>query len=537
MVRERRILLRVEHFEQRRGRIAAEVHAQLVDFIQHEHRVPRARLPQALDDAARQRADVRPPVSADLRLVPHAAQRHANELPPKRARDGLPQRGLSHARRADEAEDRPFHILLELQHGKVFENAILDFRQVVVVLVEDAARLRNLQLVLRRDRPRQLRQPVEIGPHHRVFRRRRGNRAEPLLLLVGGLLHLFGHPRRADLALDFQDVALLLVLLAQLLADRLHLFAQEEFALALGKRFADLVLDLRPQPQHLQLAVQQRGQAAEPRTGPVILQQQLPVFKRHVQVRGNQVRELAGILDVEHGDLQLFRQRGGKRDDLLEPFGGIARQRRQLDGSFFLVLQHPVVRFQVMPVFLPVHEPAAADALHENADRVVREFQHLHKPREAAVFVQILERDLVVLRLAAPLERRDEHPVPADNHVNELDGFRRAHDQRRDHAGKQHDVAQRQHRQDARQLVALRRGFLRRVLGPEGFFFFCRIAHRLQSSVETVIFLDAAACARGRRIFKMPLTMCAVTWLPSTGKGSETVRWKGPYSISIWRKR
>ncbi len=39
MIHEHVVLFRIEHFEQRRRRIAAEVHRHLVDFIQHEHRI------------------------------------------------------------------------------------------------------------------------------------------------------------------------------------------------------------------------------------------------------------------------------------------------------------------------------------------------------------------------------------------------------------------------------------------------------------------------------------------------------------------
>jgi len=89
MVREARVLLRVQHLEQRRRRVAPEVGAQLVDLVEHEHRVARPHAPHPLDDAARQRADVRAAVAADLGLVAHAAQRDADELSSQRPRDRL----------------------------------------------------------------------------------------------------------------------------------------------------------------------------------------------------------------------------------------------------------------------------------------------------------------------------------------------------------------------------------------------------------------------------------------------------------------
>jgi hypothetical protein len=82
VVAEGVVLLRVQHFQQRAGRVAAEVHAQLVDLVEQEQRVAGAHLGQALQHLARHGADVGAAVAADLGLVAHAAQRHAHELAP-----------------------------------------------------------------------------------------------------------------------------------------------------------------------------------------------------------------------------------------------------------------------------------------------------------------------------------------------------------------------------------------------------------------------------------------------------------------------
>ena len=101
MVVERGVLLRVEHLEQRRRRIAAEVHRHLVDFVEQEQRVVNRRFRHVLHDLAGHRADVGAAMAADLGLVAHAAQRHAHELAIGGARDALAERGL-----ADTREDR-----------------------------------------------------------------------------------------------------------------------------------------------------------------------------------------------------------------------------------------------------------------------------------------------------------------------------------------------------------------------------------------------------------------------------------------------
>ena len=140
VVVEGRVLLGVEHLEQRRGRIAAPVGAELVDLVEQEERVRRLRLLHALDDLARHRADIGPAVAADLGLVAHAAQRHAHEVAAGGPRHRLAERGLADARRADQAQDRTLHLVHALLHGEVFEDALLDLLQPEMVGVRARAR-------------------------------------------------------------------------------------------------------------------------------------------------------------------------------------------------------------------------------------------------------------------------------------------------------------------------------------------------------------------------------------------------------------
>ncbi len=90
VVAERRVLLGIEHFEQRRGRVPAEIHRHLVDFVEQVQRIADPGPRHVLHDLAGHRADVGAAVAADLRLVTHAAERHADELAVGRPRDALP---------------------------------------------------------------------------------------------------------------------------------------------------------------------------------------------------------------------------------------------------------------------------------------------------------------------------------------------------------------------------------------------------------------------------------------------------------------
>ena len=139
VIAERVVLLRIENLEQRRGRVATEITAQLVDFVQHEDGIVGAGAAQVLDDLARQRADVGAAMTAQFSLVVHAAERDAAELPAEGTRNAAAERGFTHARRSDEAEDGPLHVGFETPHGEVVEDAVLDLFEVVVILIEDLA--------------------------------------------------------------------------------------------------------------------------------------------------------------------------------------------------------------------------------------------------------------------------------------------------------------------------------------------------------------------------------------------------------------
>ena len=147
VVVERHVLFRVEHFQQRRRRIAAEVHAHLVHFIQQHQRVHHAGAAHGLDDLARHGADVRPPVPADLRLIAHAAERDAHERTSQGTGDGLRQRGLPDAGRPDEAEDLPLHLTHEVQDGDMLEDALLGLLQTEMVFIQDRLHVIDLQIV------------------------------------------------------------------------------------------------------------------------------------------------------------------------------------------------------------------------------------------------------------------------------------------------------------------------------------------------------------------------------------------------------
>jgi len=87
MVPEAVVLLRIEDLEQGRGRVAAIVTAQLIDFIQQNQRIVLAGLADGIDDPSWHGTDIGPAMAADFRLVMDPAQGHADILAAQGFRD------------------------------------------------------------------------------------------------------------------------------------------------------------------------------------------------------------------------------------------------------------------------------------------------------------------------------------------------------------------------------------------------------------------------------------------------------------------
>ncbi len=319
VVAERVVLLRIERLQQRARGVATEVAAQLVDLVQHEDRIVHLDTLQVLNDLPRQRADVGPAMTANLRLVVHAAERDAAELPSQRPRNAAAERGFAHARRPDKAQDRPLHIRLQTPNAQVIQDAVLHLLQAVVILVEELLGLLDVDLAGRALRPGQNGQPLHVVARQRVVRRRRIHPRQPGELLQRILLGLLRHAGGFDLLLEVRDVLLGLVQVAQLLLDGLHLLAQIEVPLRLLDRILNLALDLVAQLLNPQLLGQVAVDHLQPRLHVGGLEQLLLLGGGQKRQAGrDEVRQPRRLLDIESDGLQIVREGRGRRHNLLE---------------------------------------------------------------------------------------------------------------------------------------------------------------------------------------------------------------------------
>ena len=258
-------------------------------------------------------------MAPDLGLVMHAAEAEPHEFAARGARNRLAERGLADARRADEAEDRALALGVQLAHGEIFEDALLDLGQAVMVLIEDAARLGDVDAILREDRPGKLDQPIEIGADHAVLGGRLGHALEPLQLFQRLLLGLLRHASLRDRLAQLGDLGLAVLAFAEFLLNLAQLLAQDVLALAAGERFLRLLADLLRQPQHLDLLGEVAQQLVETRADVERLEQVLLLGRSEIGHVGDEIRERRGRLHLLDGAGNLLRHVGQERNGLARP--------------------------------------------------------------------------------------------------------------------------------------------------------------------------------------------------------------------------
>ena len=458
VIAEGGVLLGIEHLEQRRRRVAAEIGAQLVDLVEDEHRIDGARLLHALNHAPRHGADIGAAVAADLGLVANAAERHAHELAPERARDRSPERGLADPGRADEAQDRPLldaaALARQLEHAEVLEDAIFDVLEAVVILVEDLARLGQIQFVVGGGDPRDLDQPLEVGAQDARLGRVGVGLLEPAQLTIGLGARFGRHARGLDLAAQRLEIALAAGA-AQLRLDLAQLLAQEVFALRLGHLLLGARLNRRLHLEDLDLFLQERADAAQALERIHLLEQRLANRDLHGHVRRDQVGEAPRILDAGDDHHELGRLQLAALRILGEVVAHRAHERLGLGARRRRELLDALDRDRETGRLL--HEAGDArthQALHQHLDAPVGELAHAHDHADGPEGVDGLGRRILLALIAL----RAEQHQPVLGRQRLVDGGDRhlaRHHERHDHVRKDHEIANRQQRQRRRDLQRL----------------------------------------------------------------------------------
>ena len=291
-------------------------------------------------------------MAADLGLVAHAAERHAHELAVGRLGDRLAERGLAHAGRAHQAQDRRLHLVDARLHRQVLDDALLDLLQAVVVLVEDLLRALDVLGDLRLLLPRQVDEGLDVVAHHGRLGRHRRHELQLLQLGLGLLARVLGHVRALDALLHLLEVGALLAL-AELLLDRLHLLVQVVLALALLHLPLDAAADALLDLQDVDLGLELRQQVLEALLDLEHLEHLLLLLELERQVRRHRVGEAAGFVDAgERGEdlrrdllvqLDVLVERGEQRAAHRLDFGrrrAVGRNRARLGNPVRAHVDH-----------------------------------------------------------------------------------------------------------------------------------------------------------------------------------------------------
>ena len=108
MIHKGVILLRIQHLEHCRRRIAEGTLVEFVDFVNQQYRISALGFSDGLDDFSGKCPDVSPAVPADISFISNSTQADSDKLPVQCACDGLGKRGFSDPGRTGEAENRAF---------------------------------------------------------------------------------------------------------------------------------------------------------------------------------------------------------------------------------------------------------------------------------------------------------------------------------------------------------------------------------------------------------------------------------------------
>ncbi len=312
-----------------------------------------------------------------------------------------------------------------------------------MVLVQNLARVFEIEVVLRRALPREHKKPVDViaddcrlgahGGHHFKFAKFRFS------FFTG----LEAHTRGFDLFLEFFDLGLELVALTQFFLDRGHLFVEIVFFLPLLHLLANARADASFDLENLDLALENGEELLHARHGVYEFQKTLFVLGLDVEVRCNRVRQARGVVHALDGHQELGGNALVEFDVALKCFVQRAQEGFGL-GAVVDVFEklldlHENVVFVIgeLSHFRPLF------AFDKNLEGAIGQLHKLNNRGQTANGIDILDSRLIVL--AVSLGAQNDVHLVGHGRLERIDGFFTPHKKRHNHVGVNDDVPQREH--------------------------------------------------------------------------------------------
>ena len=403
------VLLGIKSFQQGSSRVTPEIARQLVDLVQQHQGVGALGGDHGVDDLAGHGPDIGAAVAADLCLIPHAAQADAHILAVQALGNGAGNAGLADTRRADQADDLALDIRSQLADSQHLKNAVLDLLQAVVVAVKDALCLGNIEVVLGKAVPGQIQAGIQIGADDRSLLIAALHLGKAVHFLEQFLLPLLVQMQLLDPAAVLLGLCRGIIVLAQLLADHVHLLMQVVITLVLVHGLVHFLGDFLVDLQHPALPMQAFHQQAQTADEGAFLHHSLLILKAEEQIGRDVLAQEGGVVIRGNSKHHILADAGIHGKHRVEARFHVAEQGLRL--GLFLCLDgahrsRPHRCQQEAAVGIQLGALGAELALHQNAHQIIRNTHDLLDLGHNAVLVHLLCLGVLSLHI---LLRNEEH--------------------------------------------------------------------------------------------------------------------------------
>ena len=314
-----------------------------------------------------------------------------------------------------------------------------------MVRVQHFARRPRIQPILRRRCPRDVEDPVDVGPDHLVFGRGRRHPLEAIDFPLRDGADGFRQVRGGNPGAKLLDLGLFAF--AELVLDRLQLLAEVVLTLRVRHLLLCGRLDLVLHLEQRDLAAQDRGDHLELPGEIVLLEDVLLLVRLHVEEAGQQIRQAQRIVDARHQPAQLLRQAARQRQPAVDQFLQAPHVRVDFERPYDDVGRRHHARPHALAG--PGNQLAfrPRQALDDDVNPTGRDLRHLPDGGNGPDGAQVARLGLVFV---GGLQREEQEPVAAQRAVDRVDRHRPVDRERLQREGEDDRFTQRDDGQLAR---------------------------------------------------------------------------------------